>query len=301
MDSFPIRVLAEKTGVAPTTLRAWERRYGLLKPQRTPKGHRLYSVKDVEVVSRIVKLLNDNFTISKAISEIKLEDMQERANADSLGAVPSSDHWEVFQKRFLSAIELFDDNKLDALYNEALSLYPIDLVSSQILRPLLSHLGLRWTEREAGIAEEHFFSSYLRNKVGARVHHASGKTKGSRLLLACVPGEFHELGSLLFGLSAMTRGYRLLFLGADLPLEQIRLVTQSTDIDGVVLSAVNVSIRGQIARELDQLAEALSCPLMLGGSASQTVVESVNDKIIVLGDDYRQALEKLEQQIPAYR
>jgi len=302
MDNFPIRVLAEKTGVAPTTLRAWERRYGLLKPERTPKGHRLYSVKDVEVVSRIVKLLNDNFTISKAINEIKLEDIQEQAeHLDSLGPPQSAEHWEVFQERFLGAIERFDENKLDAIYNEALSLYPIDLVSSQILRPLLSQLGLRWKQREAGIAEEHFFTSYLRNKVGARVHHASGKSKGSRLLLACVPGEYHELGSLLFGLSAMTRGYRLLFLGADLPLDQVRVVTETTDIDGVVLSAVSVNIRGQFARDLSQLADELSCPLMLGGSAPESHMDSVNEKILFLGDDYRKALETLEQQLPAYR
>jgi DNA-binding transcriptional MerR regulator len=301
MDNFPIRVLAEKTGVAPTTLRAWERRYGLLKPERTPKGHRLYSVRDVEVVTRIVKLLNDNYTISKAINEIKLEDIQEQADLDTLENPQSTEHWEVFQKRFLSAIELFDENKLDAIYNEALSLYPIDLVSSQILRPLLSQLGIRWTERKTGIAEEHFFTSYLRNKVGARVHHASGKTKGSRLLLACVPGDYHELGSLLFGLSAMTRGYRLLFLGADLPLDQIKAVTESTDIDGVVLSAVSVNVRGQFARDLSQLADELSCPLMLGGSIPETHLDSVSQKIIFLGNDYRKALETLEKQLPAYR
>ena len=121
MENFPIRVLAEKTGVAPTTLRAWERRYGLLKPERTPKGHRLYSVKDVEVVSRIVKLLNDNFTISKAINEIKLEDMQEQADIHGQDSRQSAEHWEEFQKRFVSAIEQFDENKLDAVYNEALS------------------------------------------------------------------------------------------------------------------------------------------------------------------------------------
>ena len=301
MDNFPIRVLSEKTGVAPTTLRAWERRYGLLKPERTPKGHRLYSLQDVEVVNRIVKLLNDNFTISKAINELKFEDLQEKSESDAVEPRQSSEHWEIFQNRFLKAIELFDENKLDAIYNEALSLYPIDLVSSQILRPLLAQLGMRWSQREAGIAEEHFFTSYLRNKVGARVHHASGKTKGSRLLLACVPGEYHELGSLLFGLSAMSRGYRLLFLGADLPLEQIKVVTQTTDIDGVVLSAVNVNIRGQLARDLGLLADEITCPLMLGGSAPDAFIDSINHKITLLGNDYREALETLEQQLPAYR
>ena len=249
MLNFPIRILSEKTGVAPTTLRAWERRYGLLKPQRTPKGHRLYDAGDVEVVKRIVNLLNDNYTISKAINTIRIEELQEQSVSPIESENDESDHWEDFQQRFLTAIEMFDENKLDTVYNEALSLYPIDLVSSQILRPLLTQLGVRWVDREAGIAEEHFFTSYLRNKVGARMHHTSGKTKGSRLLMACLPGEFHELGSLLFGLSAMTRGYRILFLGADLPLDQIKSVVEKTDIDSVVLTAVTVNVRGNLARE----------------------------------------------------
>ncbi len=301
MDSFPIRVLSEKTGVAPTTLRAWERRYGLLKPQRTPKGHRLYSHEDVDVVNRIVNLLNDNYTISKAINEIRLEQIQEQVGSKQDQAVDNADHWQDFQKRFFRAIELFDENKLDGIYNEALSLYPIDLVSSQILRPLLAELGVRWKERAAGIAEEHFFSAYLRNKVGARMHHSSGKTKGSRLMMACLPGEYHELGSLLFGLSAMSRGYRLLFLGADLPLEQARIVAQATDIEGIVFSAVTVKVRGHLARELEELAAELSVPVMLGGSAATNIADVDFQNIILLGDEYRRALETIENTIPAYR
>lgn len=301
MESFPIRVLSEKTGVAPTTLRAWERRYGLLKPLRTPKGHRLYDAGDVEVVKRIVSLLNENYTISKAINTIRLEDIQEQADSRQDVTAQNNEHWEGFQKRFLRAIELFDENKLDGIYHEALSVYPIDLVSSQILRPLLSTLGQRWQERSAGIAEEHFFTTYLRNKVGARMHHAAGKSHGSRLVLACLPGEFHELGSLLFGLSAMTRGYRVLFLGADLPLEQVKIVSRSTHIDGVVLSAVTVNIRGNLGRELNLLARELSVPVMVGGSAIHKKTESENQSIIMLGDDYRSALEILESTLPVYQ
>jgi DNA-binding transcriptional MerR regulator len=299
VDNFPIRILSEKTGVAPTTLRAWERRYGLLKPQRTPKGHRLYNAGDVEAVKRIVNLLNENYTISKAINAIKLEDTREQIEVVSAPAVQNPGHWEDFQKRFIRAIEHFDENRLDSIYNEALSLYPIDLVSSRILSPLLAALGRRWKERRAGIAEEHFFTSYLRNKVGARLHHASGKARGRRILLACLPGEFHELGSLLFGLSAMSRGYRIMFLGADLPLEQIPVVVDTTDIDGVLLSAVNVTVRGQLARQLEVLAEQLSVPLMLGGSGASNVADLNQDRITVLGDDYRQALQLLENTLPA--
>ncbi len=306
MDNFPIRVLSEKTGVAPTTLRAWERRYGLLKPQRTPKGHRLYDAKDVDAVNRIVNLLNENYTISKAITAIKLEEIQEKieagtTEASSREAEPNTDHWVDFHNRFLNAIEQFDEARLDSIYNEALSLYPIDLVSSQILRPLLKTLGQRWEERDAGIAEEHFFTSYLRNKVGARLHHSSGKSNGSRILLACMPGEFHELGSLLFGLSAMSRGYRILFLGADLPLDQIPHVVNSTEIDAVLLSAVNVTLRGQLARQLEKLAGELTIPVMLGGSGNTDIGDLNDELIVLLGDSYRNALQLLEETLPAHR
>jgi MerR family transcriptional regulator, light-induced transcriptional regulator len=300
MESFPIRVLSEKTGVAPTTLRAWERRYGLLKPQRTPKGHRLYNSNDVEAVNRIVNLLNENYTISKAINAIKLEEIQEKIETRSDPDKPNTDHWDEFHKRFLTAIEQFDEYKLDNIYNEALSLYPIDLVSSQILRPLLATLGQRWESRDAGIAEEHFFTSYLRNKVGARLHHISGKNQGRRILLACMPGEFHELGSLLFGLSAMSRGYRILFLGADLPLDQIHHVVETTEIDAVLLSAVNVTLRGQISRQLEKLAADLSVPVMLGGTGAMNIADLNDELVVVLGDDYRKALQVLEQTLPVH-
>ena len=301
MDSFPIRVLSEKTGVAPTTLRAWERRYGLLKPLRTPKGHRLYNANDVDAVNRIVNLLNENYTISKAINAIKLEDIQEKIESNEIAEEPNTDHWVDFHNRFLRAIEQFDEYKLDTIYNEALSLYPIDLVSAQILRPLLATLGSRWEEREAGIAEEHFFTSYLRNKVGARLHHSSSKNNGSRILLACMPGEFHELGSLLFGLTAMSRGYRILFLGADLPLDQIQHVVNTTDIDAVLLSAVNVTLRGQISRQLEKLASDLSIPLMLGGTGNTDIGDLNDELIVMLGNDYRKALQVLEETLPAHR
>lgn len=313
MDNFPIRILSEKTGVAPTTLRAWERRYGLLKPQRTPKGHRLYNANDVDAVNRIVNLLNENYTISKAINAIKLEEIQGQILEQNQGqnqpqnepgsavTQPNTDHWVDFHNRFLSAVENFDEARLDNIYNEALSLYPIDLVSSQILRPLLKTLGQRWEERVAGIAEEHFFTSYLRNKVGARLHHSSGKNNGSRILLACMPGEFHELGSLLFGLSAMSRGYRILFLGADLPLDQIPHVVNSTEIDAVLLSAVNVTLRGQLSRQLEKLASELSVPVMLGGSGNTDIGDLNDELIVLLGDSYRKALQILEETLPAHR
>ncbi len=312
MDQFPIRILSEKTGVAPTTLRAWERRYGLLKPERTPKGHRLYNRNDVDKVMRVVSLLEQNYTISKAINTIRLNDVKRNRS----GVLPvneamhdreqsSDNHWEHFISRFMKAIELFDENRLEAVYNEALSLYPIDIVTANLLRPLLSRLGQQWGNRRAGIAEEHFFSAFLRNKVGARMHHAANRTQGSRLLIACLPDEFHELGVLLFGLSAMSRGYRILFLGSNLPLQQIIPVLETTAIDAIVLSGSMSSLDDQTAAELNMLVEDCGVPVMLGGRLSQAIADApaeftVSDQIGLLGNDYAQALSTLEQKVPAH-
>jgi DNA-binding transcriptional MerR regulator len=295
MSEFPIRVLSELTGVPATTLRAWERRYGLLKPKRTPKGHRLYDGADLETVRQVVQLLEANHPISRAAKILRDEAPQ------TDGADTASSIWSGLRKRMRRAIEAFDDNRLDALYNEALAVYPIDIVTLNLLRPLLEQLGERWQGRESGIAEEHFFTAYLRNKIGARLHHASARTQGQRLLLACLPGEHHELGILLFGLSAVARGYRLLHLGANLPLAQVAQVAGAADIRGVLLSGTTLDLSAQLQMALAALAADLTIPLMIGGTLSDRHQEKLSSLgVLPLGSAYGGALERLEQVIPAY-
>ena len=135
MNHYPIRTISELTGVPTTTLRAWERRYGLLKPSRTPKGHRLYSVKDIDLIKKIVELLKTNHTISEAIRILK--DPQSNTGT----ATEAQEHWAIYQQRMLKSIEEFNEQKLGTTYNEALSIYPVDMVTEQVILPLLTTLG----------------------------------------------------------------------------------------------------------------------------------------------------------------
>ena len=294
-SGFPIRVIAELTGVPAATLRAWERRYGLLKPRRTAKGHRLYDNEDLETVRRVTRLLDRNHTISKAV-RLVVDGGTEEAEPSK-----AESPWATLRKRFLRAVEAFDDNRLDALYTEALSVYPVDVVTVNLLRPLLEELGERWHSRERGIAEEHFFSAYLRNKVGARMHHAPGSTRGRRLLMACLPAEQHELGILLFALSVMARGYRVLYLGPDLPLSQVRAVAEMADPAGVLLSGSAPEFADGLRSGLAVLARSLTVPLMVGGNVSGTDPEGwLELGITPLGADYGTALERLGGLVPAF-
>ncbi|TNF38954.1 MAG: MerR family transcriptional regulator [Gammaproteobacteria bacterium] len=297
MSLYPIRTLAELTGVATTTLRAWERRYGLLKPERTPKGHRLYSEQDVDLIRNIVRLLNQNHSISEAVRIV-------RHGEDISAATPGTSivEWTNYQALLLQHIESFNEEALDNTYNQALSMYPIDLVTEHVILPVLTALGERWAQRDTGIAEEHFFSAYLRNKLGARLHHEARRARGQHILAACMPGEHHELGLLLFCLSAISRGYRIIYLGTDMPLEQITPAVRQTRAAAVLLSASTITSSSTLKQQLSELSKALNVPLLMGGVFTTGHMSWLQEAgVIGLGEQVHVALEKLETLIPAYK
>jgi len=258
---YPIGRVSELTGVHATTLRAWERRYGLLKPKRTPKGHRLYTPADVAMIREFLRLAEQGIPIS----QVRGAQAPERASAD---ASDGPGLWSGYLDGMIAAISQFDEAKLDGVYQEAISLYPIDVVTKQLLMPLLRVLGDRWDKTDWGIAEEHFFGVYMRNKLGARFHHRRHHARGWRLLAACLPGEHHELGLLLLALAAHDRGYRVVLLGADMPLEQLPHVVQRTRIDAVVFSSSVEPPAGTLERGLPELVETIGVPVFVGGQTS---------------------------------
>lgn len=293
---FPIRVLEELTGVPATTLRAWERRHGLLKPKRAPSGHRLYDQQDLARVREVLRLLDANLPIRDAARLV-----QDGLPAPLPAGRPDNP-WEPMRHRLLRAVETFDDGRLDSLYQEALSLYPIDLVTDQLLAPSLRRLGERWRERDLGIAEEHFFSTYLRNKLGSRLHHESQRPRGRRLLLACLPGERHELGLLMFALGTLGRGYRVLYLGPDLPLGQLPGASARAGAAAVILSGTEqADLAPDLPEQLGALVPRLALPLWVGGSYSNAQAQRLAAAGVgVLGERSHGALEQLDREFPAY-
>ncbi len=295
MNQYPIRAISELTGVPTTTLRAWERRYGLLKPSRTAKGHRLYSTEDIDLVKEIVKLLKSNHTISEAIRIINNPELRASANEES------ESHWVNYQQRMLKSVETFNEQNLDRAYNDALALYPVDMVTEHVIIPVLNILGERWGKRDAGIAEEHFFSVFLRNKLGARLHHESHRTRGSRLLVCCLPDEYHELGILLFCIAAMSHGYQVLYLGNNMPAEQVPRVVERSDIQGVLFSGTRGKWSPSLEDSLRNCIAELDIPVLFGGEwadANSRAIESIGGHS--LGREHTHALEVLESIIPAF-
>lgn len=255
-DLFPIRTVSSLTGVNAITLRAWERRYGLITPVRTPTGHRLYRREDIDRIHRALALTGKGVSIG-----------QVKQSLDAAEAAPARDDspWRSHLERMVSAVARFDDGELERVYNQALAAFPMEAVTDRLLLPLLKELGRRWESAEGSVAEEHFFGAYLRNELGARFHHRARDRSGPRLLAACLPGEQHEVGLLLFALAAHESGLRPLLLGADLPVAIERARARA-----VVLSGTLLPERDVLRRQLPALVAATRAPVFVGGPLAIT-------------------------------
>lgn len=171
-ELLPIGELARRTGVNPVTLRAWERRYGLLKPQRTAKGHRLYPEEQVERVKAILAWLERGASVG-----------QVRELLDKpIGTAPQGD-WQARQMQLIEAIAGLSQRALDQQLNQAMALYPAITLCEQLLLPLLESLALRWRTYFNAQLEQVFFHTWLRSKLGARVYHDNLLLQGPAVLL----------------------------------------------------------------------------------------------------------------------
>ena len=293
---IPIRTVANLTGVNPVTLRAWERRYQLLRPERTEKGHRLYSQHDVERIRKVLELLDRGIAISQVTGLLD----EAPAESQSRDTTDTDDVWTDYKLRMQTAISHFDEAAVDFIYNDALSLYPVDLVNNRLTTPLLRTFGEHWRKRPVTVAEEHFFSVYLRNKLGSRIHHLNQRSSGPLLILACLPGEYHELGLLFFALAAVNRGYRLLILGANMPLEQLAEVHERRRCNAIVLSGSARLPAAITDAALPTLIEAVGVPVFVGGDAAERHSEAIAASgAICVGNQVQQALQTIGETLAA--
>jgi len=211
----------------------------------------------------------------------------------------SKDIWQRYVDHMIAAVIQFDEQGLEETYGDALALYPIDTVTEKLLMPLLAELGRRWAEDEGSIAEEHFFGFYIRNKLGARFHHRVKSKKGAKLLMACLPGDRHETGLLLFALAANAAGYRIVLLGADMPLEELPPAARKAGCSAIILSGRLLPESELLKDALPSLTRQSPVPVFLGGHASVKVHDLLKrSDVVVLGTDLNKGLARLLDIVP---
>jgi MerR family transcriptional regulator, light-induced transcriptional regulator len=265
IGTLRIGELARRTGVSPELLRAWEQRYGLLQPSRSAGGFRLYSEEDERRVRATTTLIGQGLSAAEAARRALTEAGDAVDTDRPLIARLSAD--------LRSALDAFDTQRAHAAFDELLASVSVDTVLRDVLIPYLVELGERWERGQASVAQEHFASNLIRGRL-LGLSRDWGNVAGPTVILACPPGEEHDLALIMFGIAVSRRGRRVLFLGADTPVETLRDAVDAAKPSAVVLAVSDagvISANARLLRELAQEARVLLC----GGGATREVVAEV--------------------------
>jgi DNA-binding transcriptional MerR regulator len=291
-DLFPIREVSRLTGVNPVTLRAWERRYGLIQPTRTDSGHRLYSQADIEAVRSILAWIERGVAVSK-VGKILARTDAARSVAVPQGEEESLGEWDGWQEQLRTAVGNFDEASLARLYGHVFSTYPLNVVFEQILLPLWRELLVR--QDSFGLTSEWLFlDSFLRARVLVRLSLGQ-PTPGRRVLLVGIPGHCHELELLVAGLLLATQEVAVSVLSLGQPLLELPLVCEKVDPCALVLFS-NHAPDAELQRNLARLAQGLECAVALAGEAADLAADALaGSPVGCLGSEGASMQRRLQQ------
>jgi DNA-binding transcriptional MerR regulator len=249
--------LAKRTGVSPELLRAWEQRYGLLQPTRTPGGFRLYSAADEARVQRMQSLVSGGLAAAQA-ARLVLSGGEPEPRTDSGSAAPL----EEAAGNLSAALDRLDEQAANTALDRLFSAYTVEMVLQDVLLPYLHRLGERWETGEISVAQEHFASNLLRGRL-LGLAQGWGQGQGPRAILACLPGEHHELGLLAFGVALRRHGWRITYLGTDSPIGAVADTARSLQPAVVVLLSMTPDNFLDHAQQIEQLANQV--PVLIAG------------------------------------
>lgn len=252
---LPIREVARQTGVNAVTLRAWERRYGLIVPHRTPKGHRLFNS---EHVQRILSILT---WIDRGVAVSKIKPLLDTPQPpDEL----LEDDWQRQRHALMLAVTQLAERQVDESVNQAMALYPPWTVCEQLLLPLLSELQLRWQSQFGAQLEKVFLYSWLRSKFGSRIYHNNRQLRGAPLLMINQSDVPQEPQLWLTAWLASSADCPVEVFDGPLPAGELALAVERLKARGVLLyssQAMNLS-------QLPRLLSGLDCPITIAGPAA---------------------------------
>lgn len=229
---YNTRAVVQRTSVPADTFRAWERRYGVPKPTRTPGNQRLYSERDIALIGWLRDQTSAGMTISH---EIALLYSQARASAKNLDFPPcesdvdNAHHrtgdvavpYGAVRDRLVDPLVQLDGTTADRIVGEAFALASVENICLRVLQSALIEIGDRWEHGAATVAVEHFASAYVQRKLGTLFNQSDPSDGRGPIIAACPEGELHDTGLLLTCVFLSRRGYRILFLGANTPHDDL--------------------------------------------------------------------------------
>jgi len=276
--------LSRRVGVSDHLLRAWESRYGLLQPARSPGGFRLYSEVDESRIRRMQAHLAEGLSAAEAARAALhgAGPASGRPEEPDLPAPAVSDPGAALRR----ALDAFDEPAAQAALDRLLADLSIPAVLRDVVLPYLADLGERWQRGMASVAMEHFASNLIRGRL-AGLARGWGGGQGPQALLACPPGERHDLALMMFGIVLHHNGWRIDYLGADTPAGELARAADISRPDLVVLAATRPQALEPLQAELAALVRRT--PLALAGAGATPQIATAVGARLMTGDPVTEA------------
>jgi len=269
---YNLKAVSERTGVTADALRAWERRYGLPLPSRTPAGHRIYAQRDIDVINWLVARQEEGLRIGRAV---KLWQSLESEGQDPLRTMPVpsapplpkrpvGETIEQLRDEWVSHCLAFNEQKAGEVLTQALAMYPPEIVFSGIIGAGIAEIGHSWFVGDVTVQQEHFASELAMRRLKGMIEAAPAPTRRGRILTACPAGEEHTLGMSAFTLLLRRAGWDVVYLGANVPVETMAATIERIQPDLICLAAQRLATASSLLDVVGAV-EDLDVPIAYGG------------------------------------
>jgi DNA-binding transcriptional MerR regulator/methylmalonyl-CoA mutase cobalamin-binding subunit len=294
---YSIKAVAQATGLTVETLRAWERRYGIVVPGRDAGGRRVYRAEDVLRLRRLREATERGHPIGRlaglsddALATVLDESSDRRTRAAS----------NAFVARILEAAQRFRTAECEQALTLAIAMLSPQQLVSEVLQPLLREVGERWHRGELAISQERLVSTVVRRHVGLMLDAYDRSARRAAILFATLPGERHDLGLLMSAMVCASRGFKVQYLGPDLPAGEIAHFASESGAAVVALSVVLRDRLPELPAQLRELASGLpdSVNIWVGGGAARALPRELLPPNCVVLQDAAELEQRLEM-LPA--
>lgn len=268
--------LSKRVGVSEHLLRAWEMRYGLMKPARSEGGYRLYTSADEFRVRRMLAYLSQGLAAAQAAHAAQIE--SESGGAGGMSPLPEKINLEQAYVLLRESLDQLNEPAVQAILDRLFTDFTVDTVIARVLIPYLHEMGARWEAKTLSVGQEHFASNIFRGRL-AELARGWGEGTGPAALLACPPGEAHEFALLISGIMLHRNGWAVRYLGTNTPLSDVTEIALQTRPSLVLMSATMPERFISIIPELRRI--AAETPLVLSGrGATPGIAEQCGAKFV---------------------
>lgn len=267
---YNLKAVLKETGIKADVLRAWERRYGLPMPERSGGGHRLYSQRDIDTIKWLMARQAEGLSISRAVDlwrDIEAEGrdpLHEARKPDSAAPPPvvvtalppvTATNLDQLRQQWLQACLAYNEMLAESLLNQALAMYPPEMVVSEILQRGLHDIGEMWFQKKATVQQEHFASALAMRRVDALLAGTPMPSFAQSIIVACPPNEWHTFTPLTLSLFLRRRGWNVIYLGANNPNARLLETVRTIQPRLVILSAQQLPTAATLMQTAAELSE----------------------------------------------